>query len=102
MVYSLVMVVLIAHIQMMDESARLLQFQQQLEKEADGKISFFGLSVNDTIRALLINGMAKRADKVKADFKVPDKRYVTTSDFLRFTVLKRTSPSDSGTASSTP
>ncbi|THH32927.1 hypothetical protein EUX98_g1236 [Antrodiella citrinella] len=60
---------------MMDESARLLQSQQQLEKEADGKISFFALSVNETIRVLLINGMAKRADKAKNDFKVPDKRF---------------------------
>ena len=33
--------------QMMDESSRLLTLQQQLEKEADGKISFFGLSVNE-------------------------------------------------------
>ncbi|CAL1699596.1 unnamed protein product [Somion occarium] len=60
---------------MMDESARLLTYQQQLEKEADGKIAFFGLSVNETLRTLLINGMAKRADKVRSDFKVPDKRF---------------------------
>jgi hypothetical protein len=59
---------------MMDESARLLAFQQQLEKEADGKVVFFGLSVNETLRTLLANGMSKRADKVKSDFKVPDKR----------------------------
>jgi vacuolar protein sorting-associated protein 16 len=59
---------------MMDESARLLTFQQQLEKEADGKVSFFGLSINETIRTCLINGLSKRADKVKSDFKVPDKR----------------------------
>lgn len=64
---------------MMDESARLLAQQQQLEKEADGKISFFGQSVNETIRTLLINGMSKRADKMKSDFKVPDKRYVPRS-----------------------
>ena len=60
---------------MADEYARLLATQQQLEKEADGKISFFGQSVNETIRTCLINGMAKRADRLKADFKVPDKRY---------------------------
>lgn len=59
---------------MTDESARLLTSQQQLEKEADGKITFFGLSVNETLRTLIINGMGKRADKVKSDFKVPDKR----------------------------
>ncbi|KAH9833258.1 vacuolar protein sorting-associated protein 16 [Rhodofomes roseus] len=60
---------------MTDECARLLAAQQQLEKESDGKISFFGQSVNDTIRTCLINGMAKRVDKLKADFKVPDKRF---------------------------
>lgn len=59
----------------MDESARLLAFQQQLEKETDGKITFFGLSVSETIRSCLLNGMARRADKAKSDFKVPDKRY---------------------------
>ncbi|PAV15385.1 vacuolar assembling sorting VPS16 [Pyrrhoderma noxium] len=60
---------------MMDESSKLLVLQQQLEKETDGKIVFFGLSVSDTIRTCLVNGMAKRADKVKSDFKVPDKRF---------------------------
>lgn len=58
----------------MEEYSRLLNTQQQLEKEADGKISFFGLSVNETIRICLTNGMSKRADKIKSDFKVPDKR----------------------------
>ncbi|KAH7906991.1 vacuolar assembling sorting protein VPS16 [Hygrophoropsis aurantiaca] len=60
---------------MTDESTRLLAFQQQLEKEADGKVTFFGLSVSETIRTCLLNGMAKKADRVKADFKVPDKRF---------------------------
>ncbi|KAF8966570.1 vacuolar assembling/sorting protein VPS16 [Flammula alnicola] len=60
---------------MADESARLLTFQQQLENEADGKIKFFGLSLNETIRLCLLNGFSKRADKMKSDFKVPDKRF---------------------------
>ena len=60
----------------MDESVRLLGAQQQLEKEADGQINFFGQSVSETIRTCLLNGMAKRAEKVRADFKVPDKRSV--------------------------
>jgi hypothetical protein len=59
---------------MTDENARLLTLQQQLEKDADGKIAFFGSSVNETIRICLVNGMSKKADKIKADFKVPDKR----------------------------
>ena len=61
---------------MMDESSRLLVLQEQLEKEANGKVTFFGLSVNETIRSCLLNGMSKRADRVKAEFKVPDKRLV--------------------------
>ncbi|KAI5121711.1 hypothetical protein M0805_002104 [Coniferiporia weirii] len=60
---------------MMDENARLLTYQQQLEKETDGKIPFFGLSVNETIRTCLMNGLSKKAEKVRADFKVPDKRF---------------------------
>lgn len=71
--------------QMMDEYARLLTFQQQLEKEGDGKIPFFGLSINETIRTCLLNGMSKRADKTKADFKVPDKRLKKMTFFIRNT-----------------
>ncbi|KZT35392.1 vacuolar protein sorting-associated protein 16 [Sistotremastrum suecicum HHB10207 ss-3] len=60
---------------MVDEQNKLLVFQQQLEKETDGQIKFFGLSVNETIKVCLLNGMAKRAEKIRADFKVPDKRF---------------------------
>jgi hypothetical protein len=60
---------------MMDEYSRLLAFQQTLEKETTDKIEFFGLSVDETIKKCLLNGMSKRADKLKSDFKVPDKRY---------------------------
>lgn len=61
---------------MMEESARLLVMQQQLEKDAQGKVNFFGLSISETIRACIMNGMSPKADRVKSDFKVPDKRYV--------------------------
>ncbi|KAI5986106.1 vacuolar assembling sorting protein VPS16 [Pisolithus albus] len=60
---------------MMDENARLLAMQQQLEKDAPGNAKFFGLSVSETIRACVMNGMSNRADRVKSDFKVPDKRF---------------------------
>ena len=63
---------------MMDEYARLLTLQQQLEKESDNKLTFFGLSINDTIHTCLVNRMSKRADKIKSDFKVPDKRLAAT------------------------
>ncbi|KAM6503468.1 vacuolar assembling/sorting protein VPS16 [Amanita muscaria] len=60
---------------MMDESVRLLTLQEQLEKETDGKVPVFGLCVNETIKKCCMNDMSKRADKIKADFKVPDKRF---------------------------
>ena len=66
----------------MDEYSRLLAFQQTLEKEATDKIEFFDLSVDETIKKCLLNGMSKRADKLKSDFKVPDKRYETESPHL--------------------
>ena len=59
---------------MMDGSARLLAMLQQLEKEFDGKVTFFGQSVSQTICTCLMNGMSKKVDKVKSEFKVPDKR----------------------------
>jgi len=49
----------------MDEYGRILALQQQLETGTGGKT-----------RACLLNGLSKRADKVKSDFKVPDKRFV--------------------------
>jgi len=60
---------------MVDENAKLFVLQQQLEKDTQGRINFFGLSVNETIRTCLINGMSKKADNVKDTFKVPDKRF---------------------------
>ncbi|TFK21145.1 vacuolar protein sorting 16 isoform 1 [Coprinopsis marcescibilis] len=60
---------------MMDENVRLLTLQQQLESEMDNKVAFFGLSVNETVRTCLLNGMSKRADKIKSDFRIPDKRF---------------------------
>jgi hypothetical protein len=59
--------------QMMDESVRLLTLQQQLEQDAPG-VAFAGLSVDETVRACVMHGLGKKADKIKSDFKVSDKR----------------------------
>ena len=67
---------------MTDEHARLLALQQQFEKE-DNSVAFVGQSVNETIKNCVLNGMTKRADKVKSDFKVPDSRYVLITINLR-------------------
>jgi hypothetical protein len=68
--------------EMVDENAKLLTLQQQLERDAEGRISFFGLSVNETIRTCLVNGMSRRADNVKDTFKVPDKRWAVIPGVL--------------------
>ena len=58
---------------MTEEHVRLLSLQQQFEKE-DNSVALVGKSINETIRTCIMNGMSKRADKVKSDFKVPDSR----------------------------
>jgi hypothetical protein len=58
-----------------DEYSKLLAFQSALEKEEGGRVSFVGLSINETIRQCLIKNMSKKAEKVRTDWKVPDKRF---------------------------
>lgn len=67
----------------MDDSVRLLAFQQLLEKDTDGKVKFVGASINETIIKCITNGLHKRVDKARADWKVPDKRFVFGSDQLK-------------------
>ncbi|KAG0268380.1 hypothetical protein DFQ27_006874 [Actinomortierella ambigua] len=55
-----------------DESMRLLQTQQQLEKEFSQP--FIGLSLSSTLYKLVTLNV-NRATKVRGDFKVPDKRF---------------------------
>ncbi|KAL6073866.1 Vacuolar protein sorting-associated protein 16 [Balamuthia mandrillaris] len=52
---------------------RLLLLQRELE--ASCKDEYVGLSVTDTIYKLVVTGNSKKASKIKADFKVPDKRF---------------------------
>lgn len=59
---------------MMDEYSRLLGVQEQVEKES-ANVKVFGLGLNETMRVCLMNGLGKRAEKLKSDFRVPDKRY---------------------------
>ncbi|KAI9248907.1 Vps16, C-terminal region-domain-containing protein [Sporodiniella umbellata] len=56
-----------------DEAIKLLQYQTTLEK--DVQQSFTGLSVSETIYKCTKLGQHNKASKVKADFKVPDKRF---------------------------
>lgn len=60
---------------MTEEQVRLLGFQAALEKEEGGRPGTVGLSLNETIRQCFIKGNVKKAEKLRGDFKVPDKRY---------------------------
>jgi hypothetical protein len=62
--------------QMAEDAKRLLALQIAYEKELEYKFQFIGLSVNDFIYTLLSEGFGKRAEKVRADWRVPDKRLV--------------------------
>lgn len=59
---------------MTDENIKLLAFQQQLEKDVAGGVTFVGLSVTQTIRACIVAGLSKKAERLRTDFKVPEKR----------------------------
>ena len=60
---------------MTEEQVRLLGFQAALEKEEGGRPGMVGLSLNETIRQCFIKGNVKKAEKLRGDWKVPDKRY---------------------------
>ena len=65
---------------MAEEDHRLLTLQLTYEKElANQSLKFAGLSVNEFIYQLLVAGLNKRAERVRADWKVPDKRSVACS-----------------------
>jgi hypothetical protein len=61
---------------MTDENAKLLTLQETLEKDVDGKASFLGLSVADTIVLCIQCGLNKRAETIRGSWKVSDKQYV--------------------------
>ncbi|WVR04982.1 hypothetical protein IAU60_001994 [Kwoniella sp. DSM 27419] len=60
---------------MVEDAHRLLTLQQSFERELDHKFSFSGLSVNAFAHRLLIEGFGKRAERIRSDWKIPDKRW---------------------------
>ncbi|XP_072929304.1 vacuolar protein sorting-associated protein 16 homolog [Epargyreus clarus] len=56
------------------ENARKLYKQQSSLQETYGE-SFIGLSLHDTVKKLLNKGEIKLADKLRAEYKMPDRRY---------------------------
>ncbi|KAI8421023.1 hypothetical protein MSG28_008153 [Choristoneura fumiferana] len=56
------------------EDARKLYKQQSSLQETYGE-SFVGLSLHDTVKKLLNQGEIKLADKLRSEYKMPDRRY---------------------------
>ncbi|TPX34404.1 hypothetical protein SmJEL517_g02979 [Synchytrium microbalum] len=57
----------------LEEDIKLLQTQIQLERDTNH--TFVGLTVSETIFKTLLLGQGTRGQKIKTDFKVPDKRF---------------------------
>jgi hypothetical protein len=60
---------------MTDDAHRLLQLQSTYEAELEHKFSFVGLSVDEFVSALIREGFSKRSERVRVDWKIPDKRW---------------------------
>lgn len=56
-----------------DEQQRLLRHQRSLEDKFGREFS--GLSLHDTLRALLLAREVRLADKLRTEYRVPDRRY---------------------------
>ncbi|KAF3162354.1 hypothetical protein TWF751_010743 [Orbilia oligospora] len=58
----------------LEESIKLLTMQESLERDVFEE-TFVGLSLNDTIFKLTRLGFHPRANKIRSEFKMPDKRF---------------------------
>ncbi|KAK7877787.1 hypothetical protein WMY93_031547 [Mugilogobius chulae] len=56
-----------------EDEMKLLRFQKKLDEEKGAGLQ--GLSLQDTMEALLNLGLHKQAEQVSRDFRVPDKRF---------------------------
>ncbi|KAG0131707.1 vacuolar sorting-associated protein 16 (Vps16) [Tuber indicum] len=70
----------------LDESAKLLHMQENFEKDLQQE-RFVGDPINETVFKLIRMGYSSRANKVKSEFKVPEKRFWWLK--LRALVAKR-------------
>lgn len=80
------------------DTARMLKLQKTLSTRHNGAIRFNGLSIHDTMLELLKVGEQKEAEKIKSDYKVPDRRFwwlriLTLADKYNWVELEKFSKS---------
>ncbi|KAJ5310153.1 uncharacterized protein N7443_002614 [Penicillium atrosanguineum] len=63
------------HQKLVSEASQLLKAQESLDKDLADHNEFLGLSLNETIFRLVRAGYGKRAHKMQAEFKMPEKTY---------------------------
>lgn len=63
------------HQKLVSEASQLLKAQEILDKDLADHNEFLGLSLNETIYRLIRAGYGKRAHKMQAEFKMPEKTY---------------------------
>ena len=86
----------------LEDAHKLLRFQETYEKELNER--FVGLSVNETMRKLIIGGNMKRAQKLQTEFKVNEKVFwwvrlralVTRRDWRELEEMSKTRKSPIG------
>lgn len=62
------------HQKMYAEAQQLIRVQDLLDRDLDPPL-YSGLSLNETLTRLVRSGYSKRAAKIQADFRVPDKTW---------------------------
>src|SRR5579871_4171773 len=60
---------------MLDEAIRLLKLQESYDKELKPQSSYIGLSVNETLFRLVVDGENSKAAKFQTAFKVAEETY---------------------------
>ncbi|KAL1505520.1 hypothetical protein ABEB36_005068 [Hypothenemus hampei] len=70
---------------MCEENLKLLRFQRELDNKLQLPEKLIGKSVHETCKTLLENKEVKLAEKLRNDFKIPDKRYW----YLRIAILAK-------------
>lgn len=63
------------HASLCEEAVKLLRTQKQLEQTHTNLQNLAGTSVHDTCARLLAIGEVRAADKLRADFRIPERRY---------------------------
>lgn len=63
-----------------EENLKLLKLQRELEDKLQVENKLVGKSVHDTCKSLLEMKEVKLAEKLKNDFKIPEKRWVVQEE----------------------